>query len=118
MSIPSDIQEGYAIDSGANELKLIPIQAHSSVGKLDQETQKKVAYSNIWDHTDVRLESSAEGIKENIILKSSDAPTTFRYKVMGQLNNDLEGQNVKLMPTWLKDASGKSREVKQTLKHV
>ncbi|MBW7453394.1 hypothetical protein ACFOLF_07705 [Paenibacillus sepulcri] len=115
LAIPSDIQEGYAIDSGTNELKLIPALSHSSVGKLDQESKNKVVYTNVWDHTDVQLESGAEGIKENVILKSSDAPTTFRYEVVGQLSKDLEGQNVKLMPVWLKDASGETREVKQTL---
>ncbi|MBW7453482.1 fibronectin type III domain-containing protein [Paenibacillus sepulcri] len=116
LSIPSDFAEGYSIGSEDARLKFIPVGAGSSIGQWNETAQTKVMYTNVWPSTNVELEATDWGIKESIILKDGNAPTRFTFEVIGQLDQELNGKKAILLPAWLKDATGKTLDVTQTLR--
>jgi hypothetical protein len=97
-------------------LRFIPVGVSPTKGFLDENQKNKITYQDPWNDVDVTLEVLPNGIKETIILKSSESPTKFTFEVDGPLEDDLTAGNLKLQPAWLKDANGEKRDVSQTVR--
>jgi hypothetical protein len=114
--IPKNFKRGYVIGKGQNRLRFIPIGVSPTKGFLDENQKNRITYQDPWNDTDVTLEVLPNGIKETIILKSSESPTKFTFEVDGPLEDDLTSGNLKLQPAWLQDANGEKRDVSQTIR--
>jgi hypothetical protein len=114
--IPKNFKRGYVIGKGQNRLHFIPIGVSPTKGFLDENQKNKITYQDPWNDVDVTLEVLSNGIKETIILKSSESPTKFTFEVDGPLEDDLTSGNLKLQPAWLQDANGEKRDVSQTVR--
>ncbi|REK69236.1 DNRLRE domain-containing protein [Paenibacillus paeoniae] len=109
VKLPKRIAKGYTIGKGSESLTFIPLDASSARGEV---FDNKMLYSDVWTSADVELEVIENGIKETIYLKDEQAPTTFRFKVEG----DLAGSKTfELQPAWLIDANGTTRDVDQVI---
>ncbi|MFC1730538.1 DNRLRE domain-containing protein [candidate division KSB1 bacterium] len=89
---------------------------YEPIGVVKQKANvtKIKAIKNQWKDTDVEIIPTAFGIKENIILKNSGAPTTFKYKIYSNLPYFLEENSVVfhstayfVSPLWAYDAENK-----------
>jgi hypothetical protein len=114
--IPKNFKRGYVIGKGQNRLHFIPIGVSPTKGFLDENQKNKITYQDPWNDVDVTLEVLPNGIKETIILKSSESPTKFTFEVDGPLEDDLTSGNLKLQPAWLVDTTGERRDVEQTIR--
>jgi hypothetical protein len=114
--IPRNFKRGYVIGKGQHKLRFIPVGVSPTKGFLDENQKNKITYQDPWNDTDVTLEVLPNGIKETIILKSSESPTKFTFEVDGPLEDDLTAGNLKLQPAWLQDANGEKRDVSQTVR--
>jgi hypothetical protein len=114
--IPRNFKRGYVIGKGQHKLRFIPVGVSPTKGFLDENQKNKITYQDPWNDVDVTLEVLPNGIKETIILKSSESPTKFTFEVDGPLEDDLTAGNLKLQPAWLKDANGEKRDVLQTIR--
>ncbi|MBW7453484.1 DNRLRE domain-containing protein [Paenibacillus sepulcri] len=109
VKLPKKFDNGYSIGKGSEQLSFKPLHANSVIGAV---YGNKIEYPNAWEYTDLQLEVKNSGIKETIILKNNQAPTTFQF----QLNSDIRNsRNFELLPAWLIDANGTKRDVAQTL---
>ncbi|UZT28573.1 hypothetical protein vBBceSLY5_0018 [Bacillus phage vB_BceS_LY5] len=113
--LPRVFDRGYLIGDGEETLMLKPVQASPSKGYIDSDNPNTIKYQDAWNDTDVKLELLSNAIKETIILKSDKAPTTFKFKVTGELSEDLKAGSMELSPAWLVDANGTYRDVIQHL---
>lgn len=116
LTIPKDFDAGYLIGKDHDLLQFIPLNASSSKAIINSETLKSAYYEDVWPSTDAELEVKSWGIKESLILKNADAPTSFSFEVIGEINEELEGSKVDLLPAWLKDVEGRTRQVNQLLR--
>lgn len=114
--IPRNFKRGYVIGKGQHKLRFIPVGVSPTKGFLDENQKNKITYQDPWNDVDVTLEVLPNGIKETIVLKSSESPTKFTFEVDGPLEDDLTAGNLKLQPAWLKDANGEKRDVLQTIR--
>jgi hypothetical protein len=114
--IPRNFKRGYVIGKGRHKLRFIPVGVSPTKGFLDENQKNKITYQDPWNDVDVTLEVLPNGIKETIILKSSESPTKFTFEVDGPLEDDLTAGNLKLQPAWLQDANGEKRDVSQTVR--
>lgn len=114
--IPRNFKRGYVIGKGQYKLRFIPVGVSPTKGFLDENQKNKITYQDPWNDVDVTLEVLPKGIKETIILKSSESPTKFTFEVNGPLEDDLTAGNLKLQPAWLQDANGERRDVSQTIR--
>ncbi|AJY73854.1 DNRLRE domain-containing protein [Paenibacillus beijingensis] len=129
VKIPKKFDSGYSIGKGSEKLTFTPIKANTVTAvvysKAENQNDRdnantvtadvysnKAEYHNAWDNTDVQLEVLDIGIKETIILKNNQAPTTFRFHVAGDIKNS---KNFELQPAWLVDANGTKRDVSQII---
>ncbi|QYR19151.1 hypothetical protein KZ483_14360 [Paenibacillus sp. sptzw28] len=109
VKIPKKFDSGYSIGKGSEKFIFTPIKANTVTANV---YSNKAEYHNAWENTDLQLEVLDTGIKETIILKNNQAPTTFRFQVDGDIKNSL---NFKLMSAWLVNAIGTKRDVSQTI---
>jgi hypothetical protein len=114
--IPKNFKRGYTIGRGQNKLRFIPVGVSPTKGFVDDNQKNKITYQDPWNDTDVTLEVLPNGIKETIILKSSESPTKFTFEVDGPLEDDLTAGKLRLQPAWLQDANGEKRDVSQTVR--
>lgn len=112
VNLPKNFIDGYTISKDNHSLVIKPIGARDIIGKLNNQNQ--IVYADPWIDTDVLLEVNDVGIKETIILKSGNAPSTFTFQLSEQLSNDLTLGELTIQPAWLVDAQGKYRDVKQS----
>ncbi|EFM08671.1 hypothetical protein PaecuDRAFT_4465 [Paenibacillus curdlanolyticus YK9] len=111
VKIPKKINKGYSIGKGAEKLSFTPLGANSVTGSV---YGNKVNYNEAWTNTDLQLEVLDSGLKETIILKNNQAPTTFQFQLTsGDLNNLT---SFTLQAPWLVDAAGTKKDVKQTIR--
>ncbi|MWC29489.1 DNRLRE domain-containing protein [Paenibacillus sp. MMS18-CY102] len=111
VKIPKKINKGYSIGKGAEKLSFYPLGANSVTGSV---YGNKVNYNEAWTNTDLQLEVLDSGLKETIILKNNQAPTTFQFQITsGDLNNLT---NFTLQAPWLVDAVGTKKDVQQTIR--
>ncbi|MGO4549247.1 hypothetical protein AB4Z29_31115 [Paenibacillus sp. 2TAB23] len=127
LKISNKFKNGYTIGKGTDRLTIIPIGLASDAGNavkpiaadhashLYNDPNHVLIYKNAWKDTDVLLESQNSGLKESIVLRTPDAPTQFRFEVIGKIGNDLRQGELQIMPAWLIDANGKIRDVSQEL---
>lgn len=108
--VPHVFTNGYTVSDGEEELTFIPVNARRVRGHVNPDKSNEVIYRNAWNSTHVKLEVTATGLKETIILKSEKAPTAFQFEVKG----DTDG-NLQLAPAWLVDANGVYRDVEQVV---
>lgn len=114
--LPRNWKKGYTVGKGVNRLTFKPLKASPSKGYIDEDNNALIVYQDAFNDVDVSLEIMANGIKETLILKTSKAPTTFSFEVIGDLADDLTAGELKLQPAWLKDADGTKRDVQQALR--
>lgn len=112
LEIHKKIAEGYSIEKDGNEIHIIPLNVHkNSTAKLDKETGGKLTFSNAWKNTDLELVVMPMGIKENIIIKSSDSPKQFTFEIKKKITNIENVGNLSFLPLWLIDKNGTYRDV-------
>jgi hypothetical protein len=114
--IPRNFKRGYVIGKGKHKLRFIPVGVSPTKGFVDENQKNKITYQDPWNDVDVTLEVLPNGIKETIILKSSESPTKFTFEVDGPLEDDLTAGTLRLQPPWLQDANGEKRDVSQTIR--
>ncbi|GAB6171988.1 hypothetical protein JCM15765_14660 [Paradesulfitobacterium aromaticivorans] len=114
--IPRNWKRGYSINKGADKLTFKPIGASPSKGYVTEGKDNEIVYQDAWNDVDVALNISETGIKETLTLKTSKAPTSFTFEVIGNLADDLTAGEIKIQPAWLEDAAGVRRDVTQTLR--
>lgn len=78
----------------------------------------KIQYDNAWNQTDVIMTVNNSQLKEDIVVRGSDAPTTFTFEVVGNLAPDLSAGSLHLAPMWLMDANGVVENLKQDVRIV
>lgn len=114
--IPHDITDGYTMGKDADVISFIPVNASSSFGVLNSREKSSILYSNVWKNTDLELSILSEGIKETLYVSSPDSPSTFSFKVSGNLQDDFSVGSLQLLPAWVEDADGKFQYVDQTIR--
>lgn len=112
--VPHLFTSGYSIGHGEEFLTFTPVGARRVKGTVNSDKLNEVLYRSAWTSTDVKLEVTATGLKETLILKSEKAPTTFMFEVEENINA-FELENLQLAPAWLLDANGVYRDVEQEL---
>lgn len=111
-NIPADFSQGYSIEKEGERFTFIPLQANQAIGAVDSKEKNKIVYTNVWKDTDVELIVTEYGIKENIILHSSDAPAQFEFIYKNETASDSSDESkLHLLPSWLIDANGTTRDV-------
>ncbi|AFE86254.1 putative YD repeat protein [Bacillus phage PBC1] len=118
VKVPQVFTSGYSISDGNEELTFIPVGASEASGLSNIDKLNEIIYLNVWQDTNVKLEVTANSLKETIILKSEKAPSTYLFEVLGELSDDLKTGRMQLSPAWLKDANGTYRDVEQKLEYV
>lgn len=114
VKVPQVFTSGYSISEGDEKLTFIPVGASEASGLSNIDKLNEIIYLNVWQDTNVKLEVTANSLKETIVLKSEKAPSTFRFEIeSGQ--SDVTLGNLKLAPAWLVDAAGEHRDVNQHL---
>ncbi|AXN58350.1 virion structural protein [Bacillus phage Wes44] len=109
--VPHIFSTGYAVGHGDEQLIFTPVGARKVRGKVNPDKINEIIYRSAWTGTDVKLEVTANSLKETIILKTEKAPTTFQFIVDGGTDGNLQ-----LAPAWLTDANGVYRDVEQVVK--
>lgn len=112
--LPKVLTDGYSISKKENSLSFIPQNALSVTGEVYGVDELR--YSNVWLDSDVRLQVRAYGVKESIILKTGNAPSTFSFKLTGEVSESLKSGELQIQPAWLIDANGIYRDVKQSIR--
>jgi len=111
LQLPRVWKRGYAIGKGADKITFKPVKASPAKAHPNPDQDNVLEYQDAWNDTDVTLQVLPTGIKETLILKSNEAPTTFRFEVTG-----LDAaQELRLQPPWLEDAAGARRDVVQNI---
>ncbi len=118
LEIAKNIQEGYSIGKDQDRLTFIPQGVSPVIGKIDEEEPDKVRYDNLWPNTSMTLKVVPGGIKEDIILHNSNAPSTFTFEVIGGLDKDGRAGELAVRPAWLLDKNGTYRDVHTEIRHV
>jgi|GEM_PF-2615067 len=114
VNIPKQFTEGYSIANDGDQLTFVPVGANSVTGSVYGEDT--ILYGEAWQNTDVELKLVSNGLKETIIAKNSDSPTTYSFEVRGALEENLRAGSLQLQPAWLEDANGVKRDVRQELR--
>lgn len=114
-SLHKSYAQGFSLGVEGNSIALVPVGAKDAQADVSQASVGKLAYADVWTSTDANLSLTASGISQTLNLTSSNAPSTFRFALEGQLGEDLTGGGLSLTPAWLTDADGQRREVLQTL---
>lgn len=110
--MPKNFATGYSIGKKQEKLTFIPVNASvNAIGTRDQKADNKVTYREAWKNTDVELIVTNRGIKENIILKNRDTPAKITFEVIGELNQKLANDALRIDPAWLIDNKGVRRDV-------
>jgi len=109
VKLPKEFDKGYSVGKGEDKLSFIPIGANSVTGTV--YGQDSLLYSDVWVNTDVELKIVNNGLKETMIAKGLNSPSSFLYEVSGNLNNDMTAGQLQIQPAWLEDASGVFRDV-------
>ncbi|MCQ4087561.1 DNRLRE domain-containing protein [Saccharibacillus sp. JS10] len=107
--------QGFSIGTKQHQLTLVPVDAVAATADASQASIGKLGYSNVWTATDVDLSLTPSGISQTIHLNAADAPSSFRFKVEGQLDDKLTSGDLSLSSAWLSSADGQRREVTQTI---
>ncbi|WP_245954356.1 fibronectin type III domain-containing protein [Paenibacillus flagellatus] len=113
-TLPKSFRKGYSVAKNGETLTFIPVGSTSVTGAV--YGRSGLIYQNAWTSTDVILQIIENGVKETIVLNSPDAPSSFRYEVVGPLADSLRSGEFRLQPAWLIDANGQYRDVGQTLR--
>ncbi|WP_018756420.1 hypothetical protein [Paenibacillus terrigena] len=114
LEVSKSVKKGYLIGKDNIQLTFIPIGATDVIGSVDRD---KISYQDVWKDSDIQLKVLPNGIKEDIILKSINAPRKFSFQVKGQLSDRLVSGKMKIAPAFLIDANGIKRDVKQLLRN-
>ncbi|WP_270171663.1 hypothetical protein [Paenibacillus sp. SYP-B4298] len=118
LEIAKNIQEGYSIGKDQDRLTFIPQGVSPVIGKIDEEEPDKIRYDNLWPNTSMTLKVVPGGIKEDIILHNSNAPSMFTFEVIGGLDKDGRAGELAVRPAWLLDKNGTYRDVHTEIRHV
>ncbi|MFD2671457.1 DNRLRE domain-containing protein [Marinicrinis sediminis] len=111
VQINENITKGYTISVENEKLSFYPVNANDSIGVVDSVYNNQIYYRDVWEHTDLELVVTNEGIKENLILRDESAPNSFSFAVNGME----ESKSLNLLPSWLVDSSGEYREVRHNI---
>ncbi|MEJ8546633.1 hypothetical protein [Brevibacillus borstelensis] len=114
--IPRQFRKGYTIGKGADSLTFRPVGVSPTVGRQRHDDRSIVEYQDAWHDTDVTLQITPTGVKETIVLKSIESPTSFTFEVDGDLSESLEAGELQLQDAWLEDAQGVKRDVQQIVR--
>lgn len=109
INISKDISKGYSIGKEDEKITFIPIDANSSTGTVINSKKNKMLFRNVWKSTDLELEITNLGIKENIVLKDEQAPRSFKFSINKNKENS---ENLLMLPSYLFDKNNIYREVK------
>lgn len=75
------LHEGVTVTAGNKSFVIKPVNANNSLP--EQKDQTTVVYKDAWKGIDLEYEARGEQLKENIIVKSKDADTSFDFKIEG-----------------------------------
>jgi hypothetical protein len=124
VSIPKKFNQGYSIGKGEDRLTFIPVHSKITDGKVKNSKSSvsesvygnEIYYTEAWEHVDVSLEINAMGVKESFIVKEEGAPSSFTFEVIGELKSDFTTEQFEVLPAWLVDSKGVTRDVPQELR--
>lgn len=116
LEINKNISAGYTIGKDKNKLSFIPADASPVTGTVYSHQRDQIYYENVWQDSDLLLKVLPNGLKEDIIMKTKDAPKKYSFKIEGGVAKDLTSGRMSITPAFLIDAKGEKREVKQTLR--
>ncbi|MNO81108.1 tRNA(Glu)-specific nuclease WapA precursor [compost metagenome] len=112
INISKNIKNGYSIGKENEKITFIPIGAKSSMGKVTANSNNKIFFSDVWKNSDVELEVTNMGIKENIILKDRKAPKSFKFSIIKNRDNITK---LDMLPSYLIDNNNTYRDIKTTI---
>jgi len=75
------LAEGLRVAVGGKSFTIKPVGANNS--KPEKKGDNAVIYRDAWKGVDLEYEAKGELLKENIIVKSKDAATTYDFKIAG-----------------------------------
>jgi len=110
LRLPKNIKSGYSVGFGADRITFTPDKASPSLGQIDPTNASAIDYQDVWVDTDVILTVRPNGIKEEIVLKSSNSPTTFSFKVDGPIAKDFTSGDLRIEAPWYEDAAGTRKD--------
>lgn len=111
--IPRNFSKGYTIAKDDDILTFFPVDASSTLAEVEGNI---ATYQDAWNDTDVELEVQPDGLKETIIVKSEDAPTTFRFEIRGSdISDNFEAGKLKIDDAFLVDAEGIKRYIEMEI---
>ncbi|WP_127589133.1 glycoside hydrolase family 78 protein [Paenibacillus koleovorans] len=114
VTIPKRFADGYSIRFGEDKLEFTPQNVNNTNGS--RYSSSAIIYSDAWKDTDVILDITNDGLKETILLKTSEAPTQFSYKLNVPVSEDFVLGQLTLLSPWLIDSLGEVRDVFQKLR--
>jgi hypothetical protein len=114
LRLPKNIKSGYSIGFGPDKLTFTPVKASPSLGQINPNNPGEIDYQDAWVDTDLTLTTLPRGVKETIILKSNNSPTTFSFKVDGPLASDFTSGSLKIQSPWFQDANGTLKDATMT----
>ncbi len=75
------LSEGLVVNAEGKTITMKPVGAANVTPVLKEDNV--VVYKDAWPNVDLEYELRGESIKEIIVVKSNDAPTTFNFSVSG-----------------------------------
>ena len=75
------LAEGVTVAAKGKSFVIKPVNARNALPEQKDETT--VIYRDVWKGIDLEYEARGEQLKENIIVKSKDAATSFDFKIEG-----------------------------------
>ncbi len=86
VNLPAQVSNGVRIGTGRNQVSMVPIGGSPTSVTTVGST---ATYRGVWRNTDLEYTVSADMVKEDMVLRSQNAPTTFRFRFPGiALEND------------------------------
>lgn len=111
LRLPKNIKSGYSIGFGQDRLTFTPDKASPSLGQINPTNPYEIDYQDVWVDTDITLEAQSDGVKETIVLKSNNSPTTFSFKVSdGTIADDWTSGGLNIVAPWYEDANGTRKD--------
>lgn len=75
------LSQGIEVDAEGKKIVVKPTEANDvQPERIDDQT---VIYRNVWQGVDIEYELRGEAVKEIIIVRNKNAPTTFNFNVSG-----------------------------------
>jgi len=101
---------GLEFKAGKTTIELVPQQANSVEGKIEEN---KITYEEAFESADLRYAVGAARVKEEIILKSKLAPSSYSFRIVSNepipslKDNELVFSSCKILAPFAYDANGR-----------